>query len=79
MPQLVEKPRLGRIEAFRELVHLVGEQMPGEVERDLDAGVAEVSLDGLGVRALSDEERGASVAQVVDAEALRHAGLFHGR
>ena len=42
------------VQAVGETVHLVGEQVPVEVERDLDAGVAEVRLDRLRMGALSD-------------------------
>jgi hypothetical protein len=59
---------VGRVQVLRQPVHLVGEQMPVQVQGHLDAGVAQVGLDGLGMSSLSDEQRGAGVPEIVDPE-----------
>ena len=62
-----------RIEPVGQVLQGVREQVPIAVHRDLDRAVPKVCLDRLGVSTLSDEERGASVPQVVEADLLRQA------
>jgi hypothetical protein len=45
---------VGRVELLGEAVHVVGEQVSVQVQCHLNAGMAELSLDGLGVGALGD-------------------------
>jgi hypothetical protein len=49
---------VGRIQMIGQPVHLVGEQMPVQVQGHLDARVAQVGLDGLGMGSLGDEDTG---------------------
>jgi hypothetical protein len=61
------------------LVNVGGEEVGVAVLGYCDRGVTEVGLDGLGVGTGGDEEAGAGVAEVVDAQALGESGLFDGR
>ena len=55
------------IQAARERLVQLREQVAVAVERDGDRRVAEPLLDGLGMSAEGDAERGAGVSQVVEA------------
>jgi hypothetical protein len=58
---------VGRVELAGQAVHVVREQVAVQIQCHLDARVAELSLNGLGVGALGDQERGTGVSEVVDA------------
>jgi len=62
---------VGGVELGGKAVHVIRKQVAVTVESDLDAGVAELRLDRLGVGALGDEQGGARMAEIVDAETLR--------
>jgi hypothetical protein len=51
------------------------EEVPVAVERRSDRGVSEPHLDLLGVPSLGREDGGARMAQVVEAQTVRHPGV----
>src|SRR2546425_1908767 len=61
--QPIELPRLRRMS--------IRHQMSVAVERRLDGGMAELRLDVLRVRSLSDQEAGIRVAQIVEPHAAK--------
>ena len=67
------------VESANEFVNVRGEEVGVAVDGYCDRGVTEVGLDGFGVGTGGDEEAGAGVAEVVDAQTLGESGLFDGR
>src|SRR5437763_2503333 len=73
----VPNPRVGSVEGGRQALSLVGEQMPVPVHRDRDRGVAEMLLDRTSVGALTYEQGGARMAQIVEPQLTRQARCCH--
>jgi len=61
-----------RVESGGEVLEILGKQVPAAVESDLNRRMAEMRLDGLGGRALGDQESGAGMPQVMNPQILRH-------
>jgi hypothetical protein len=73
-----ETASCGPRRAARPAVHVVREQVAVQVQGRPDARMAELSLNGLGVRALDDQERSIGVLEAVGASVARQAQRSHG-